>query len=839
MKIIGLDIADVCTLSVYLAGITVLGVWMGKTVRNTTDFFVGGRRFGKLFSTFFAFGAGTHSDQAVSVAAKTYKTGMSGIWYQWLWLFVTPFYWLIAPIQRRCRAITTGDYFEARYARSVAMLFVVVGIFNLMVNIGTMLKGSGAVIGATTGNELSEGWAIALMTILFVTYGVVGGFAAAVVTDFVQGLLTIVFSFMLVPIAIKTLGGFSGLHAGVAATFQEHAAPGVSEADAMWSLAPGGGGASEITLFYVVVIMINALVGIVAQPHSLPGANASKTEREAQIGAVTGNMIKRLCTVAWCLLGMCAFVMFRGMTEDREIDQAFGLVAHKLLPQVLPGLIGIFIASLLASIMSSCDAFMITCSGLFTQNLYRPLTGGRQPESHYVNVGRVAAAAVVAGGVFFAYTFESVLKGLELFWKLSAMMGIAFWAGLFWRRATTAGAWAGTLIAFAAMLFTSEIKPGGWEIWSFNKRVANASLFSMAPEFERDLNDKDKSISEKLRGEFAGHGVELPEKPALAAVEKQEIGRRWLIRDDGQWYTLIRDNQERKENVTIDAHANRLLFDTTLAVQKELNAGGASDDLRAEFDKAGVHLSSSAGIFAMDAKGGKWLIRDGGRRYTVIRAEDTLHVYENALRFRLQVHTKGLLFWRTARYERDLDNREGTISEELREEFADRGVALSPSATIALGKTEKTGCRWLISGDERCYTVIKATKANRLDAYANALPLWMLWKGELRLPWQMIIYLSAGIAGLVVVSLVTRPPAAGQLDRFYGVLRTPVTPGEVIRAPLTLPEGVEPAPQNKLIDRPNWEIQIPTRRGIVGFLVVAAVAAALVASVVLLVRIGA
>ena len=183
MKIIGLEIADVCTLFVYLVGITIIGVWMGKTIHNTTDFFVGGRRFGKLLSTFFAFGAGTHSDQAVSVAAKTYKTGMSGIWYQWLWLFVTPFYWLIAPIQRRCRAITTGDYFEARFARSVAMLFVVIGILNLMVNIGTMLKGSGAVIDATTGGEVNEDWAIALMTILFVTYGVVGGFAAAVVTE--------------------------------------------------------------------------------------------------------------------------------------------------------------------------------------------------------------------------------------------------------------------------------------------------------------------------------------------------------------------------------------------------------------------------------------------------------------------------------------------------------------------------------------------------------------------------------------------------------------------------------------------------------------------------------
>ena len=95
-------------------------------VLQTAQRAIGGRRFGKLFSTFFAFGAGTHSDQAVSVAAKTYTTGMSGIWYQWLWLFVTPFYWLIAPIYRRCRCITTGDFFEAQSPADIRYRFLTI-----------------------------------------------------------------------------------------------------------------------------------------------------------------------------------------------------------------------------------------------------------------------------------------------------------------------------------------------------------------------------------------------------------------------------------------------------------------------------------------------------------------------------------------------------------------------------------------------------------------------------------------------------------------------------------------------------------------------------------------
>ena len=162
----GLETVDLITLGVYLVGITALGMWMGRQVQDSSDFFVAGRRFGKLMGIFSVFGAGTHSDQAVGVVAKTYTAGMSGIWYQWLYLFVTPFNWWIAPILRRCRAITTGDYFEARYDRGLATLYVLFGIANMMVAIAVMLKGSGAVIRATTGGQVSEGWAIGVMTVM-------------------------------------------------------------------------------------------------------------------------------------------------------------------------------------------------------------------------------------------------------------------------------------------------------------------------------------------------------------------------------------------------------------------------------------------------------------------------------------------------------------------------------------------------------------------------------------------------------------------------------------------------------------------------------------------------
>ena len=161
---LGVHWFDIVVIVVYLLGITFIGVWSVRRVKTAASFFIGERKFGKILMMFFTFGTGTHSDQAVSVAAKTYRSGASGIWYQWLWLFVTPFFWILAPMFRRMRAVTTSDYFEARYNRSVSVLFAILGTLQLMVNIGLMLKASSAMITAVTGGQINPDYAIAGMT---------------------------------------------------------------------------------------------------------------------------------------------------------------------------------------------------------------------------------------------------------------------------------------------------------------------------------------------------------------------------------------------------------------------------------------------------------------------------------------------------------------------------------------------------------------------------------------------------------------------------------------------------------------------------------------------------
>ena len=428
---------DAIVLVLYLLGITLLGSWMGRRISSAAEFFMP-RRFGKATMIMHAFGTGTASDQAVTVASATAKNGLSGIWFQWMWLFSTPFYWLIAPLMRRFRAVTTADIYELRYDRSVSVLFAVVGIASMAVKIGVMLKGAGALIDAGTGGMIDANLAIPVLTLMFVIYGVAGGLGGAIMTDFVQGIMTIIFSFMLLPVVMYEIGGFTGM--------KEIIGQANLDRDMLSLVAPG-----NVGVFFIVMLSINALFLIVSVPSVMGNCAAGKTELDGRIGFMFGTFIKRVCTIAWCLTAIAAVAWYLKsgiQLKDIDPDKVYGDMAYRFLPQLVPGMLGIFIASLLAAVMSSCDSFMIASSGLFTKNIYQVACPDRTA-GHYVWVGRLAAFCVVILGVAFSYLTKDVIAGLKIWYKVGPMIGIAFWLGLLWRRTTVAGAWASTLTGFA------------------------------------------------------------------------------------------------------------------------------------------------------------------------------------------------------------------------------------------------------------------------------------------------------------------------------------------------------------------------------------------------------
>jgi Na+/proline symporter len=163
---------------------------------------------------------------------------------------------------------------------------------------------------------------------------------------------------------------------------------------------------------------------------------------------MAGTLLKRFCTVAWAFLGLGALALYPALSNE---EHAFGHLVRDLLP---PGLTGLMLAAILAAVMSTCDAMMLSGSALITRNLYGSWNPGR-PEAHYVGVGRIASAGVVAAAAALGFLLPSVLDGLKQVWTFYAFMGLAWWAGVIWYRATTTAAWTSTIataLAYGATL---------------------------------------------------------------------------------------------------------------------------------------------------------------------------------------------------------------------------------------------------------------------------------------------------------------------------------------------------------------------------------------------------
>ena len=424
---------DWAVLIAYLVVITVIGLLAGRHVRKTGAFFLGQRRFGPWLMIGQSFGVGTHAEMPVALAGAVYASGASGIWYQWKNLFITPFYWIMAPVFRRVRRTTMAEFTEDRYGAWMAAIYIVFAVCFLVINTGSMLKGAGKVISQATGGDIGVNEIVVVMTVLFIVYSVIGGLVAAAWTDLFQGLLIIVLSFMLVPAGWKIAGGFAGVHASLE-PFR-------------FSLATPSG----VGPWAIAMLTLNGLVGIMAQPHQIAAVGTGRDERTCRIGMLFGNMVKRGCTIGWAAVGLIvAALVAQGHIAAASLgdsENAFGFACRLLLA---PGALGLMIASILAANMSTCSAFLVDAGALFTEGLYRRhIAPGRQ-DRHYLRVGRLSGVLITLLGVLYAvFLINSVLYTFLLTETLATFIGIGVLGGIMWPRANRWGALASLVAALA------------------------------------------------------------------------------------------------------------------------------------------------------------------------------------------------------------------------------------------------------------------------------------------------------------------------------------------------------------------------------------------------------
>ncbi len=364
----------------YFVGITAFGLWMARKIASSGSYFLGDRRLPWWVMVGQAFGTGTHAENPVAQAGATFDKGFATIWYQWKNMLITPFYWLMAPWYRRCERTTIGELVSDRYGRPLGFIYTVFAMCFFVFSQGAMLKGAGKVVSVATGGEIiSPNGVVIAMTAAFLLYGFFGGLIASAYTDFVQGFLIILMSFMLIPAGLAAVGGFAGMRESLDPSFFE-----------LYSRVSGIDG------FTIAILTLNGLVGITAQPHILSMNAAGRSERAGRVGQTYGNMVKRFCTIGWAFTGLivAAMVLERGdALADKE--NAFGYASLHLLA---PGLTGLMVACVLAANMSTCSNFMVNSGALFTRNLYQEYLRPKATDREALLVGRISGLTLTMLG---------------------------------------------------------------------------------------------------------------------------------------------------------------------------------------------------------------------------------------------------------------------------------------------------------------------------------------------------------------------------------------------------------------------------------------------------------
>ena len=451
---LGLSIADVIVLVLYFGVIVYIGIRASLKIKDKEDYFLGGRKFGKLTSTFASFGQATSADGPTGVATTTFNNGASGIWSSLLMLFATPVFWITSPWLRRLRILTMGDFYTERYgSKKMAATYALVATIGMM---GLLSVGYIAVtkttmaITAKADNELtvaereekqlakelftlesrdfaslSSGdkerlselrtlnpnslfshvnenviiWSICLIVLL---YTALGGLEAAFYTDMLQGIFIIILSFIMIPFAWSSINNVFGGSGALQALNHLH-----NQLPENFFEVFGSPVTIDFTWYYIIAAAVVSSVTVVTQPNQLVTAGAAKDEISARVGFVTGTFMKRVVTIMWGVLGLSAILLYKDTITDSDL--VWGFATKELLGSMGIGLVGLMLASMMAALMSTADCLMITVSGLIVNNLYRPLAN-IDSERHYIWVGRIAGGVYLVGAALITTQFDGILQ---------------------------------------------------------------------------------------------------------------------------------------------------------------------------------------------------------------------------------------------------------------------------------------------------------------------------------------------------------------------------------------------------------------------------------------------
>ena len=488
---------DAAVVVVYAIAIFALAQYVSRTRRgeakDSEDYFLASRSLPWWAIGASLIAANISAEQIVGMSGSGYQIGLAIASYEWmaaLTLLIVGKFFL--PIFLRNRIYTMPQFLAERYGQNVRILMAVFWLaLYVFVNLTSIIwLGS---IAVTRVAGVDQDVAMIGLAAFALAYQLRGGLKAVALTDIVQVTLLVAGGLTVTGLTLHRLGEGRGVLAGFGRLTSE--LPGhfdmiLSPANPFYKDLPG------ISVLIGGMWIANLSYWGFNQ-YIIQRALAAKDLEEAQKGVVFAAYLKLIMPVIIVLPGIAAVLIEPGLARPDE--------AYPSMMRLLPtGMLGLVFAALCAAIVASTASKINSVATIFTLDLYarfKPAADAAVPdgdvaepaaspeaspmqaarERELVRVGRMAAIVATLLAIATARPllgrFDQGFQYIQEFTGfITPGIVVIFLLGLFWKRASEAG-------AIAAAVASGLLSLAFWQFWPslpFMDRMALVFLASLA-----------------------------------------------------------------------------------------------------------------------------------------------------------------------------------------------------------------------------------------------------------------------------------------------------------------------------------------------------------------------
>jgi solute:Na+ symporter, SSS family len=433
---------DLAILVAYMAGMVVLGSWLGRGARDVGDYAVGGRDQPWWLILFSIIATETSAVTFLSIPGFAYQRDLT--WLQIAFGFLIgrcAVAFLLLPEYFRGALFTSYEVLHRRFGGATKQTASVLFILTRSLADGLRLFLSALVLREMTG--ISIEWAVAALGITTVVYTYLGGMRAVLWSDLIQfvlylgGALVAFFA-----ILARLPGGWSrlvemGEAAGKLRVFDLRLD--WSEPYGLWAGLVGG---AFIALgsHGVDQLMVQRYLSARGLPEARRAVWVSSVVAVAQFAL-------------FLLIGVGLWSFYELHPPAVPFDRPDGVFARFILDELPVGVVGLLLGAIFAAAMTSS---LNSCATVAVNDLYVPAAGKRASPERQLRLTRVLTAvfgavqiAVGIAGQWVTSSIVSSVLGIAAF-TTGIVLGV-FFLGMFTRRVGQRAALAGLVFGFAAM----------------------------------------------------------------------------------------------------------------------------------------------------------------------------------------------------------------------------------------------------------------------------------------------------------------------------------------------------------------------------------------------------